>query len=641
MEAQPSERYDVLQKYVGADQIESSEAALDRLAKRWEDESNSAADTIESVSDQLRPMAEAAESTLSDPVEWAYSELEQDVSEVESEIADIENQKTALVQLQMSATQLATAKETHIKSKEARVAAEQAVSELEAGQAGTSDLIEVLQQARDYVQQHPGPSCPVCTQDVDPTDLASLIEQRLAEYKELEEKTRVRAKCVRAEADADERVAQQREAFIAAVSGIGEKAEESTTDYGLPSINQSCEDENTEERLIDLASEIKLVIDGLVAICEEKRRLISRRNILARLVKQYTDAVESYKSSQLLAIKARELHGIVKTKRQEYSQQILNSISDETDRLYEIIHPGEGLGGSKLSMVRKSSIEQKAKFSGKDVAPGAYYSESHLDTLGFCVWVAIAKLESPENTIVVLDDVFTSVDLEHLRRIAKVIDDMIESFAQVIIVTHSRRWLDYYRLNQGSSSIGLLQLLPHSSATGIRFVDTKLPVDQLVSKLQEQPIDRQSLASMSGVLLEALLDRVCLQYERPLPRNGNMKWTLGQYLSALPEKHTKKLIVERTCPQGQQDHQLKTPYEAIKPLYEEAGLLGLVRNQVGAHFNLEGSEIPDSEVIGFGESVRDFAASISCPWCGGIPEKPSTDAYECGCKATKLKPLKL
>ena len=189
--------------------------------------------------------------------------------------------------------------------------------------------------------------------------------------------------------------------------------------------------------------------------------------------------------------------------------------------------------------------------------------------------------------------------------------------------------------------MGLRQLFRPRGALGIQLVDTKLPVGHLAQKLEEQPLDRQSVAGIAGILLEALLDRLCLQYGRPLPRNGDMKWTLGQYLSAMPLKYVQKLEFERRCPEGQTECQVKTPYEAIGPLYEEKGLLGLVRNQVGAHFNLDGAEIPDADVIAFGDAVRELAASLSCPWCGGIPEKPDTDAYRCGCKATRLKPLSL
>lgn len=639
MEAQPQQRYEVLQRFVGAEAIERSEAALDKLAKGWESESASAVTNISRTTEQLRPIAESAGASSEDPIGWARGELDQQVADVEKDVESISCLIASLDKLRLASSQLATAKEQQAKSSGARLAAEQAVRDLEGEQDGASDLIDVLQKARDYVGKRPEPACPVCTQGVNPTELLNLLDERLFAAKNLADLTHERAKCVRAEVAANQTVETQTSAFTQSMAAVQEVESEAVV---INAVKSLCVPKDEEPDLGEIESQCQVVVDALNAGREAKRAVIARRKTLEVLVRQYDDAVAAYSVSNKLAVRARKLHDLVKAKRHDYSQTILDSISDEADRLYEMIHPGEGLGGSKLSMVRRNSIEQKAKFAGQEVVPGAFYSESHLDTLGFCVWVAIAKLESPENTVVVLDDVFTSVDLEHLRRITNVIGDMVDSFAQVIIVTHSRRWHDYYRLNQGGSpTIELRELFRPHGALGIQIAGTTLPVGHLAQKLQEQPLDRQSVASMAGILLEAMLDRLCFLYGISLPRNAVNRWTLGHYLSAMSSKHVKKLAFERVCPEGKTDCKVKTPYESIGPLYEEQGLLGLVRNQVGAHFNLDGADIPNADVVAFAASVLDLSASLSCPWCGGIPEKRDTDAYRCGCKATRLKPLSL
>ncbi len=70
------------------------------------------------------------------------------------------------------------------------------------------------------------------------------------------------------------------------------------------------------------------------------------------------------------------------------------------------------------------------------MVPGAYYSEAHLDTLGLCVYLALAKQAGTQDRIVVLDDVLTSVDEAHLGRIIELIDEEADGLGHLIITTH-------------------------------------------------------------------------------------------------------------------------------------------------------------------------------------------------------------
>ena len=81
---------------------------------------------------------------------------------------------------------------------------------------------------------------------------------------------------------------------------------------------------------------------------------------------------------------------------------------------------GEGIGNLRMRLAEESSgsLNYGADFGGQsDIQPQAYYSDSHLDTLGVCVFLALTKRYADDSRIVVLDDVFTSVDQHHLGRI--------------------------------------------------------------------------------------------------------------------------------------------------------------------------------------------------------------------------------
>jgi ABC-type uncharacterized transport system ATPase subunit len=71
--------------------------------------------------------------------------------------------------------------------------------------------------------------------------------------------------------------------------------------------------------------------------------------------------------------------------------------------------------------------------------PRAYLSEGHLDSLGLCLFLATVNIFNPSGTLLVLDDVLTSIDKDHRHRVAEL---LMQEFAeyQVILTTHDEYW---------------------------------------------------------------------------------------------------------------------------------------------------------------------------------------------------------
>lgn len=67
-------------------------------------------------------------------------------------------------------------------------------------------------------------------------------------------------------------------------------------------------------------------------------------------------------------------------------------------------------------------------------------SQSHLDTLGLCVFLALANLDTPANTILVLDDVLASVDEPHVDRLIAMLYNEAQKFRHCMITTHYGPW---------------------------------------------------------------------------------------------------------------------------------------------------------------------------------------------------------
>jgi hypothetical protein len=80
----------------------------------------------------------------------------------------------------------------------------------------------------------------------------------------------------------------------------------------------------------------------------------------------------------------------------------------------------------------------------------------------------------------------------------------------------------------------------------------------------------------------------------------------------------------------------------LKPLIEAATEYTWVRNQAGAHFNVNAASIPDNMVREFARRALALADALVCPQCDQLPKNNKSGEYwQCGgvCKTRRLRPL--
>jgi len=287
---------------------------------------------------------------------------------------------------------------------------------------------------------------------------------------------------------------------------------------------------------VELVGTINICIYALRSRHTELQKDINQHNAIKN---HYDKVIGCYKKAshvkKVLTALQKALD-IIHSKRIDFTQSILNEVADEWNRLYRKIHPNEPLGNCTLSLDpnRRHSLHQGAEFEGhQGIPPQAYFSDSHLDTLGFCVWLSIAKRGTPQDTIIVLDDIFTSADSVHLRNIVELLTEEAENFSQVVMTTHYRQWRDRYRYMQSASgNVHLIELHRWSLEKGVRACNSKLVLEELREALGKEPFDRQDVASRAGILLESILDTLALQYGRRTRHTRNDDHTLMELLNA-------------------------------------------------------------------------------------------------------------
>jgi hypothetical protein len=236
-----------------------------------------------------------------------------------------------------------------------------------------------------------------------------------------------------------------------------------------------------------------------------------------------------------------------------------------------------------------------------------------------------------------LDDVLTSADQPHVDRFISVIHE--ELTLPVLITTHYRPWRDRYRYATGPvGNVHLIELLSWTQERGVRHTKTKLEIDQLRALLAIEPIDRQALASKAGVLLEAALRELCIQYKCKMSFNAEGQHTLGEYLNGIDSKLRKLMRCVTNSKAVPPSMQTQTSID-ILPFLAAVDSMTWIRNQVGAHFNLSGMDLTDAQINEFAKSTCSLLDALICLECGELPRKNTGSFFACTCKGQELHPL--
>jgi hypothetical protein len=326
-------------------------------------------------------------------------------------------------------------------------------------------------------------------------------------------------------------------------------------------------------------------------------------------------------------------------------QKVLDDVADECQKLYSQIHLGESLElkALRLDPKTKGSLHQEAAFEGfEDVPPQAYFSDSHLDTLGLCFWIAVVKSSTKGDAIIVLDDVLTSIDAAHLERVVDLLIAESNVFNQVIATTHSRTWLDWYRFGRvASNKTHIIELARWRRARGIFPVKSEPAVEELLRLLAAPKLDRQGVSSKAGLLLEQAFDYLTKRYKCAVPRSLIDSYELQDLCDGVA-KLAKVLKIRRPVldSEGREKSPPETEEVSVKAVYDKISGGTFIRNQVGAHFNPDGAGISDANIEAFGRRAAEFVSSLICPLCRAIPRREKGTHFECGCGKTHMEPLK-
>ncbi len=484
IEAQPKQRFEALKAFIALPNIEKCENALRDAANSTNGSVDESVRAIVQATAELAKLWTAEGEPGASAVAWATTEMQKDTSQLLANIVQIANLGQGYRDIESALATLDQAL-----SEQRGASQEYAAAQIQQRQAEArtltqnSKLLSLLRETESYLAERNALSqCPVCEQSVNAQALTQRLRARIGEMQEL-------GSMVALTETAQLQMTARQEVSIRARQDFCQKAGRLATSLGacsLPEVAALKPDWARFAMLLDPAlppnvleqpaREFWGVIAASLPALEARRvadqKSIHQHNALAGYIETLREKQELAAGQQTLLASLRSALEIVMQQRKDYVEGILASISTEVQSLYEKLHPGEGIGRVKFFLNPKTigSLEFNAQFQDEiKLPPQAYYSESHLDTLGICVFLALTKYFKTENTVVVLDDVLTSVDAQHLDRFMALLHDQAKHFGQVIVTTHYRPWRDRYRWAKGSvANTQVIELGPWSLQNGLQ-----------------------------------------------------------------------------------------------------------------------------------------------------------------------------
>ncbi len=648
--AEPKEKFNEIKKFIDVTNCQKNEDSLRRAKDSVKLNYNDASKLFTQSDDQLKRLWEQEGRSGKDYLTWAESKAKLSTKELDKYVKDAEKIIRYFEKLEQSINDVDKKSEEVVKLKSS---VEEKTKEYEKAKKDSVDnaeeLIKTLQSAKSYIEKTKSiRECPVCKQLIIPKELISDIDKRLTDFKKPIELKKslddAEAKYKREVAVLEsKKISVQNDAFslfnFCKDTSLGE-IKSMKIDWGK---NKDLleKSESYNEKYYD--SSIKLYKELSTAKKEIEKELDSSRETLRQITAIKTN-LETRNEKKIIASesekklkKLTDLHSIVEKTRKDFLDSVLADISNTIDEYYQKMHPDEGIGKIKCFMKSGgiSSLDILAKFhSVDDIPPAAYYSESHLDTLGVCVFIALAKHYNRDGTILVFDDILTSVDVEHLERFMKLLSDLGDEFEQIILTTHYRPLRERYRYARGAvGNVSIKELRNWDIDKGMYGENTENYLTDLKKYLVDMGFDRQIAASKGGVLLESLLDHLTFTYQCKLPRRSHPPYTIADLYVGLTKKLSGALKIEEIII-GSPNKEL-----LLKPILDKLDSKSWIRNVVGAHYYQLGMELTDKEIKEFGETVVNFAETMICEKCFEIPGRDKSGSYfECNCKTKRLHP---
>ncbi len=174
----------------------------------------------------------------------------------------------------------------------------------------------------------------------------------------------------------------------------------------------------------------------------------------------------------------------------ERAHAVIGEITRDVQSMWSVLHPGEAIENVRLYLPDDSdkAIDIGLKFHGiEQDSPRLTLSEGYRNSLGLCIFLAMAKREAKKARPLFLDDVVISFDRNHRGMIVELLETEFHD-RQVILLTHDRDWYIELRQRLDAANWIFKALMPYDAPdVGIRWSAKTSNFDDARARLKDTP----------------------------------------------------------------------------------------------------------------------------------------------------------
>lgn len=506
-------------------------------------------------------------------------------------------------------------------------------------------LTELLESALSIIQDHDMNQCPVCEATIDRSSLLSRLQERIDLDRDFTLARRLvsqrRELLSKKLQDAVRELAEFQDDWVAQFGELPRVLPENQEILGalFTMVSERKEAANELRQSIsriegshDFEGDCKAAIDSKIA--EEGSN--ERRMLLQSLKVMLVDG-EAYRISYLKGSHTLEriesdidqlalLRSEIETARKETAQAIIDEVAEIANRYYAALHPNENIGDTQLSVrgAVRASLELTTSFHGRNESPLLHHSESHLDTLGLCYFLAIRRVQAQRDArfkLLILDDILHSVDAEHRRRFAELLRSEFADH-QIVLTTHDPTFYRILREVLGGSRFEYVLITGWDLDRGPLLSDPATDIDRITSREFREAASPEVLASSCGRFLEMLCRRLTERLQINVPAKFEGRYTINDLWPPLSAKLSKRTSF--CTAQGTAIAQVNSN------LY--------VRNESGAHHNEPPVDPSPAEVRALAEGLAGIYEVAHCQECGHFISRQANRVWKCVCDRLEYLP---
>ncbi|MCG2735373.1 MAG: AAA family ATPase [Candidatus Methanoperedenaceae archaeon] len=286
-------------------------------------------------------------------------------------------------------------------------------------------------------------------------------------------------------------------------------------------------------------------------------------------------------------------------------QEVYDSIQTDIQNFYSSLHPKDPHKNIELTVAlgKRASTELTIESFGRGGEdPRALTSEGHLDSLGLCIFLAFVKKFNECCTLVILDDIVSTVDAHHRENICKLLFEEFKD-KQLLITTHDGVWYEQLRASQRAYKIEgdfkNLVIVDWSVDTGPKILQYKPRWEKILEKITSG--DKNSAGNEGRQYLEWLLKKICVVTNATVPVNNWDSGTVGDLFA-----HARRRVDELV-----KDESYKGKISNAFTELEKTIILG----NLLSHDNKLADEVSIDEVKNFCFRVHELYEVFLCPNC--------------------------